>query len=1227
MSEPTDLPDRAISAYAASNIQVLEGLEAVRKRPSMYIGDVGLRGLHHLVYEVLDNSIDEAMAGYCDEIEVQLYEDGSVSIEDNGRGIPVDTHPVEDRSALEVVMTVLHAGGKFDKDSYQVSGGLHGVGVSVVNALASRFEVTVRRDGSVWKQSYLCGVPEDPVREMRPMRADERTGTHIRFWPDEDIFKTTEFRFETLSDRLRELAFLNAGVRISIEDHREDDEGLAREEYHSEEGIVGFVDYLDEARAPILDETVYIANEEGDVPVELAMRYNDGYNKNVLSFVNNINTHEGGTHVTGFRRALTRTLKRYAKKNDMLSGLKFDLSGDDFREGLTAVLSVKVSEPQFEGQTKTKLGNSEVQGEVESLVNTQLGRWLEDHPDQAERIIEKVIQAAEARAAARKARELVQRKDAFSRGGLPGKLADCTSRTPSESELYLVEGDSAGGSAKQARDRHFQAILPLRGKILNVEKARLDRILEHDQIQNIVTALGTGLTSTEEEFDLSEMRYHKIVMMSVDAEEHVFVKRHGLTRMVEIGDFIDEALAVENHTPSAPYDKRSDDNLGEVLCFGRDEHDVRFRSIKSVIRHEVDEPLFEITTAYGRNLKVTGSHSVFVYRDGEVELARGDEIEPGDNVVAPRRVPVQGDRDGGEIDLLHRFVMGAGEWDSDVYARGPGIEEMFKQKIRDEYDGDEWAESRVEAPESVRTKLKAMREDQGLTQQAVCDAVGVAQPITVSHWERGVNRPSVSNFQAYCEAVGANSTAVMESVTVTDSLLDQRWTEQYNGAPKNRVRDYVRVSDLDESDLDYIPEGAHVELTPAHHADNGIDRYVEVDETLMDLLGFWVAEGSCSPRNGIRLALDEKHEGLIEKYRDAFEHVFGLRAKYSEYENRVGEVKLVNRAAALAWQHVLGCDASSAEEKKIPDLVFNVSVESQQAFLRGYLLGDGTIRDRGLQFATVSRDLASGLMYLLSGQNVVASHSVMEADDRTTQTLRGTPVAAANDVHTVVVTATSDLRRLREVWQAHPNGDDFADRMKQRQSKESVRPYEAISDDLVALQVREVEKTKPNNNYVYDFSVEKDENFVAGFGGIMAKNTDADVDGAHIRSLLLTFFYRQLRPLIEKGFIYIALPPLYRIQNGSQEIYCWTDEEMQSRMQELRADGKSPSMQRYKGLGEMDPEQLWTTTMNPETRKIQQVTIQDAAAADRLFSTLMGDSVKPRREFIERNAKYATIDA
>ncbi len=498
--------------YGASNIQVLEGLEAVRKRPAMYIGDVGVRGLHHLVYEVVDNSIDEALAGHCDTILVTIHKDGSIAVRDNGRGIPVDLHPKEKRSALEVVMTTLHAGGKFDKDTYKVSGGLHGVGVSCVNALSTKLEATVWKNDAVWKQSYQMGVPDGPVEKVRDMTNDEANGTLVQFWPDPSVFAITEFRFDTLADRLRELAYLNRQVTISITDEREAEP--LKDVYHFEGGIVEFVDYLDESRTPIHEETIYIGDEDAEVPVELAMRYNDGYTENVLSFVNNINTHEGGTHVSGFRRALTRTLKNHADKNGLLKNVKLDLSGDDFREGITVVLSVKVAEPQFEGQTKTKPGNSEVQGAVESLVSEKLAEWLEDHPKETKRIVDKVVLAAQARHAARKARELVQRKNAFSSGGLPGKLADCSSRTPEECELYLVEGDSAGGSAKQARDRHFQAILPLRGKILNVEKARIDKILANEEIKNIVTALGTGLGVGEYEFEPEKLRYHKIIVMT-----------------------------------------------------------------------------------------------------------------------------------------------------------------------------------------------------------------------------------------------------------------------------------------------------------------------------------------------------------------------------------------------------------------------------------------------------------------------------------------------------------------------------------------------------------------------------------------------------------------------------------------------------------------------------------------------------------------------------------------
>lgn len=505
--------DAVPGQYEASNIQVLEGLEAVRKRPAMYIGDLGMRGLHHLVAEVVDNSVDEALAGYCTRIDVSINQDGSVTVRDNGRGIPVGLHPIEKRSALEVVMTTLHAGGKFDKNTYKVSGGLHGVGVSCVNALSELLWATIRRDGFVWKQVYRIGEPEKPVEKIRPLEEDEELGTEIQFWPDGSIFQSTEFRFDTLADRLREMAYLNRNVYISIEDLRDPDDVL-RDEYHFEGGIIEFVDYLDEARTPIHEETIYISDEDAVVPVELAMRYNTGYTENVLSFVNNINTHEGGTHVSGFRRALTRTLKQYAENNNLLRNIKVDLSGDDFREGITAILSIKVAEPQFEGQTKTKLGNSEVQGAVESLVGLRLKEWLDDNPRNAKLIVDKVVLAAQARAAARKARELVQRKSAFGSGGLPGKLADCSSRNPEECEVYLVEGDSAGGSAKQARDRHFQAILPLRGKILNVEKARLDKVLANEEIRNIVTALGTGIGASSEEFDLSKLRYHKVIVMT-----------------------------------------------------------------------------------------------------------------------------------------------------------------------------------------------------------------------------------------------------------------------------------------------------------------------------------------------------------------------------------------------------------------------------------------------------------------------------------------------------------------------------------------------------------------------------------------------------------------------------------------------------------------------------------------------------------------------------------------
>jgi DNA gyrase subunit B len=509
----SEVSDKIKSDYSADNIQVLEGLEAVRKRPAMYIGDIGVKGLHHLVWEVVDNSIDEAMAGYCNTIDVIIHTDNSITVIDNGRGIPTGIHTKENRSALEVVMTVLHAGGKFDKDTYKVSGGLHGVGVSCVNALSKHLIVTVEREGKIFRQEYQKGAP---MYSVKVIGESSKTGTTVQFYPDDSIFTASEYKYETVATRLRELAFLNRGIRLNLKDEREVENDQAKEEsFYSQGGLKEFVEYLDSTREKLIPEPLYMESDKG-IPVEVALHYNTSYSENIFSYVNNINTIEGGTHVAGFRRALTRTLKSYADKSGMLDKLKLEITGDDFREGLTAVISVKVAEPQFEGQTKTKLGNSDVMGAVDVCVGEMLANYLEEHPREAKTIVQKVILAAQARHAARKAREMVQRKNVLSGTGLPGKLADCSDSDPHNCELYLVEGDSAGGSAKQGRNRHNQAILPLRGKILNVEKAQEHRIYENEEIKNMITALGVSFGTPEDDkaLNMAKLRYHKIIIMT-----------------------------------------------------------------------------------------------------------------------------------------------------------------------------------------------------------------------------------------------------------------------------------------------------------------------------------------------------------------------------------------------------------------------------------------------------------------------------------------------------------------------------------------------------------------------------------------------------------------------------------------------------------------------------------------------------------------------------------------
>ncbi len=1364
------------SSYDAQDITVLEGLEAVRKRPGMYIGSTGVRGLHHLVYEVVDNSVDEALAGHCSRVDVTIHPDNSVTVDDDGRGIPVGTMEKEGRSALEVVLTVLHAGGKFgDGGGYKVSGGLHGVGVSVVNALSELLEVEVRREGHVWRQTYERGAPQAPIARGE---ATDETGTKITFRPDAGIFETTDLDFSVLEQRLRETAFLTRGLRINIDDERGE---KASATFKYDGGIEDFVRYLNANKESIGRKVVFFEGESDEGGVEVAMQWNTTYQESVFSFANNINTHEGGSHLSGFRSALTTVLNRYARSRGLLKEKDDNLTGEDVREGLTAVISAKLTDPQFEGQTKTKLGNPGMEGFVRSIVYDRLTEFLEENPTEGNAIIRKAVSAAQARAAARKARDLTRRKSALENSTLPGKLADCSVKDPSLAELFIVEGDSAGGSAKQGRDRNTQAVLPLRGKILNVEKSRIDKVLKNIEIQALITAIGTGV---RDEFDLSRARYHKLILMSVDGDEHVLVRdREGRTRLTRVAEYIDPWL---DHAPvSGPQEYKKvfagqPGELGEVLCVGKDDHVVRFRSIKAVIRHDTDEELFEVTTQYGRSVRVTGNHSLYVLEDGELRKKRGDELAVGDRIAAPRTVRLA-ETAPSRIDLL-RELWHVPEAARQVWARGPGVEAWGRWKVRSEYAGNsEMTAPRVNIPAAVRAELYALRRSSGLTNRSLCEVVGIKQPVTFYAWEKGTSRPSLPNFTAYVEAVGGDVGTVLGRVTLVESRLDHTWATQYNAAPRNRVRPYVRLADLSADDLEFFEDRDDVELTPEHYASDPINRYIAVDDALMTLLGFYLAEGSGNPRAGIRFAIGSGNAHFVPEIRRASLRVFGRIASQYRSDTRIDELRINNRVAALAWCHLFGFDGVTAVTKRIPGLVFEVAEDLRSAFLRGYLAGDGCCTGGKVFWATSSRDVAAGLGLLLGTYGVVASTSSSPA------AATGQVVSKRHTSYCVTVAHKDALKRIEAVWTDHKGAGKVRAHLV-APGRRLAGWSSTVSGDLVGLPVRSIKRVTATFQRVYDFSVSEDENFICGLAGLALKNTDADVDGAHIRTLALTLLFREMPELIEAGYVYIAKPPLYKLKQGSSERYIEKDSELEqvllsdklekmfvfdrhgtqfklteprwqrfSRLLKqyegwsstLRAEygsdivifleesgvldeqintgagaleliersqienapyetslvrqdevnitvravenktglarelliprrlfdaqdlknftrvhgqlrelgGQAPftvklgeanedaasfhalreavlhvaqkgiTLQRFKGLGEMNAAQLRDTTMDPATRTLAQVGIEDAAQADLIFSTLMGDMVEPRRQFIEDNARLvANLD-
>jgi DNA gyrase subunit B len=1223
--------------YGAAQITVLKGLEAVRHRPAMYIGNTDVRGLHHLLIEVVDNSIDEAMAGHAQSIDVVLHPDNTLSVTDDGRGIPVDIHPEEGIPGVTLALTVLHAGGKFEGKNYKFSGGLHGVGVSCVNALAEWLEVTVSRDGKVYYQRFERGIPQTELIVIGKAKAGD-TGTTVRWLADSLIFPKVEYHEELITSRLRDLSYLTPGVRLSYTNELKGESHV----FLHKGGLAAFVEHLNGGRDG-LHKPIVISKEReeesGPIEVEVAIQYNDSYQDTILSFANNIKTAEGGFHVSGFRTALTRVLNNYARKIGTLREKDSNFTGDDVLEGLCAVVSVKLRNPQFEGQTKGRLGNAELQGVVNSIVGEGLTEFLEQNPNAARRITEKAATAAKAREAARKAADAIKRANALDGGGLPGKLKDCIERDPAKCELFLVEGASAGGSAQAGRDRRTQAILPLRGKPLCVEKARLDRALDNEEIKSLITALGTGLalstesngsngSGSEEDdehekrngsnFDLGKLRYHRIIIMSVDGDEHVFVRDLRGTRMVRIGAFIDSALEGRT-TPGSLWDKRSGEGLGEVLCFGLEDQQVRFRAIKTVIRHPLEETLFQVKTAYGRSVRVTSSHSVFVYEGGRVRLKRGDQLQVGDLLVAPQTVRFPEDAPR-RIDLL-RALYEAPEAARQVWLRGPAVEAWYRSRVAAEYaERPEWSAPRIDMSPAVRAELTAARKKSGISNQDLCAAVGIRQPVTFYGWEKGTSRPALPHFEGYLAAIGADSTAVLERVTVGGSRLERTWEDQYAGAPRNRVRPYVRLSDLAPEDVEWFGEREDLELTPEHYGHLGIPRFVDVTEELMTVLGFYLAEGSCSDRGGIRFAAGNANQAFCPEVTDALAKVFGLAPQAyagNEENGRAGELRLVHRVAALVWQHVFGFHAADATTKRLPDLVFNVPAALRLAFLRGYLMGDGTASSGRIAFGTSSYDVAGGLMYLLASFGVVASLSGRDPDG-VIREIRGAPCETKHRHWTVTVTAREDLERLRPVWADHAGAGTVEAKLNGPHPSVN-RRFEKIDGDLIALPIEAISPVEATNGQVYDFSVEGDENFIAGMGGLCCHNTDADVDGAHIRTLLLNFFYRYMKPLVDSGHVFLAQAPLYKITSGKHVEYAWDEQELATKQKEM--PGRSPYVQRFKGLGEMNAEELSVTTMIPERRKLLEITVDDAVEADRTFSLLLGDKVEPRRQFIEANAK------
>jgi DNA gyrase subunit B len=1237
VTSPAATPPSSRSDYTAKSLSVLEGLEAVRKRPGMYIGSTDSKGLTHLAFEIVDNSVDEALAGHCGRIEVTLHADGSLEITDDGRGIPVDIEPKSGMTGVELVLTKLHAGGKFGGGGYKTSGGLHGVGASVVNALSVRLDAVVRRGGRVHTMSFCRGVPgvfsgEGPAASFTPRDGlsvagkapVKQTGTSIRWWPDLPLFtKGSAVDLDQLYARLRQTAFLVPGLTLAVLDRR--GESMVEEVFRYDGGTVDFVEHLAPDR-PVCDpvhlvgagtykETVPVLDDKGHMTtqtverqceVDVALRWGTGYDTTIQSFCNVVRTGHGGTHQNGFERAVLKALNEALVATRVHKAKDEPVVKDDVLEGLTAVVTVKVPEPQYLGQTKDELGTPGVSRIVADVVAKQLkAQFLEHrkHKAAARTVLEKVAAAAKTRQAAKASKDAARRKTALETSTLPAKLADCRSTDVGRTELWLVEGDSALGTGKLARNSEYQAMLPLRGKILNVQKATPSEMLNNAECAAIIQVVGAGTGRT---FDLNAMRYNKIVLMSVHPDESVLVAdRSGFLRLTSIGPYIDERLSVDDHVPEASTISYNEAGLG-----------LRASAMKRVIRHNYSGQMLTLSTAYGRSVRVTSGHSVFAWRDGRSVLIPSDELAVGDLLVAPRRLP----RPPAtlEIDLLKLARAVAPD---NYRVTGPGVTQLHQERVSAVPTNDvvDRASRRVRLGEGARRALVLARSTMAMTQAQLALSIGWAQPISVSTAERGLARVPEPIFRRWLD--------VLQLEWPVDAVLEPGFRGKHapaNGSANDRYRTlgaHAWVSSIPSSHDDVVGRDASVYVRA--HLDSAFPRYRAVDEDLCEFLGWYLAEGTLS-RGAVRLHLGQDDEPYIDRLRAIIDRLFAATCTVTPGTGRGVNLSFSSSEATLLVKGLgLG---GNARTKRVPDLLLNVDESCQLAFLAGYFLGDGTKgqQDSRLAFTTSSRANADILGYLLGQLGVLASigsrtgHAGLISDS---EIMRG-------DYWSVTVSGKAQVRRLRRVWRNATNAPVI--RSALATGNDQAPRALALSDDLVALPITRIDGAEYDGP-VYDFSVADDESFVAGFGGgVCAHNTDADVDGAHIRCLLITLFARYMRPVIESGRLFAAVPPLHRIEvvGGKEPIYTYSDKQLQHELKKIEARGArvKGQIQRYKGLGEMDPDQLADTTMHPATRTLRRIRAGEADAAERALELLMGNDVAPRRDFIINNAARVDRD-